>query len=609
MIGWGPRAALLAGFLIAIAACQAPALGRQSSRSNPTPSPSAAARLAAADARLFAGDYDRAEAMYLALVRDEAPGAAAHYSTLLAYEARLPEAVAQARAGVSVSADSDSLARLTRALDWSEDVAGAVAAGARAVHTGRVAPLAHVFYSEALADAGRFSEAEGELRAAERVVAGGYQRSELDREWANLYRDRGQFQSEFNYLQLAVKELPSFPERQLEVVRYDYANQRPASAQAILDRLAGGPFKRNYWVLVGGAGAAFIGGDAGHASSLFSAAAQVRPGGADAVLGLAELDVAVKRDFNAAHDRLVDALKKDPSSGDVYRYLRYLDLLVLKKDADAELSSLVPQPPPDLAAARKAALDRLNSYRAALGVAPVSEDPAVAEGAEAHAYFYLFNFGQSQLQGLGIHIEDQSLPGFTGSNSLLRDRHFGYAGNRGAEVINHVAIPEGSIQVWIDSVYHRYPLLARETAVAGYGEAGLGILSISIMDLGVADPGRGDPIVYPRPDQPDVPGYFNGREVPDPLPQGANYPVGYPVTLHVGTGQTLTVASGKLIGSDNQEVASYTLQPGGSGLTQSEWALLAQHPLTPGARYTVEVVGKVDGQDFSKRWSFTVASQ
>ncbi|PZR86339.1 MAG: hypothetical protein DLM67_24125 [Candidatus Nephthysia bennettiae] len=609
MIGWGPRAALLAGFLIVIAACQAPVLSRQSTGSNSTPSSSAASRLAAADARLFAGDYDGAESGYLPLVKEGAPGAAAHYSTLLAYEARLPEAVTQARAGVSLNADSDSLARLTRALDWSEDVSGALAAGARAVHTGRGAALAHVFYSEALADAGRSSEAEHELRAAERVVAGGYQRSELDREWANLYRDRGQFQSEFNYLQLAVKELPSFPERQLEVVRYDYANQRPTSAQAILDRLAGGPLKHNYWFLVGGAGAAFIGGDAGHASSLFSAAALARPAGADAALGLAELDVAVKRDFNAAHDRLVEVLKMDPSSVDIYRYLRYLDLLVLKKDADAELSSLVPQPPADLATVRRAALDRLNSYRAALGVAPVSEDPAIAEGAEAHAYFYLFNFGQSQLRGLGIHTEDQTLPGFTGADSLLRDRHFGYQGNRGAEVINHVAIPEGSIQVWMDSVYHRYPLLARETAAAGYGEAGLGILSISIMDLGVADPGRGDPIVYPAPDQSDVPGYFNGQEVPDPLPQGATYPVGYPVTLQVGSGQTLAVSSGKLIGSDNQEVPSYTLQPGASGLSQSEWALLAQHPLTPGARYTVEVVGKVDGQDFSKRWSFTVARQ
>jgi tetratricopeptide (TPR) repeat protein len=609
MIGWGPRAALLAGFLIVIAGCQTPALGRQPSRSTPTASPNAAARLAAADARLFVGDYDGAETAYRALVKEGAPGAAAHYSTLLAYETRLPEAVAQARAGVSLSADSDSLARLARTLDWSEDVSGAVAAGARAIQARPVSPLARVFYSEALADAGRFGESQRELRAAEQVVAGGYQRSELDREWANLYRDRGQYQSELNYLELAVKELPSFPERQLELVRYDYSNQKAASAQAILDRLAGGPYKRNYWVLVGGGGAAFIGGDADRAGALFSAAAHARPGGADAVLGLAELDVAVKRDFNAAHDLLVDALKKDPSSADVYRYLRYLDILVLKQDADAELQALVPQPPGDLAAARKAALDRVNGYRAAVGVAPLSEDPAVAEGALAHAYFYLFNFGQSQLRGLGIHNEDQSLPGFTGANSLLRDRHFGYAGNRGAEVINHVAIPEGSVQVWIDSVYHRYPLLARETSVAGYGLAGLGIASVSIMDFGVSDPGRGDPIVYPRADQPDVPASFNGQEVPDPVPQGATYPVGYPVTLQVGAGQVLTVSSGRLISSDNQEVASYTLQPGGSGLTQSEWALLAQHPLTPGARYTAEVIGKIDGQDFTKRWSFTVASQ
>jgi hypothetical protein len=254
-------------------------------------------------------------------------------------------------------------------------------------------------------------------------------------------------------------------------------------------------------------------------------------------------------------------------------------------------------------------MDKVNGFRAGVGLPSLTEDPAVAEGAEAHAYFYLFNFGQSQLQGLGIHTEDQALPGFSGANSLLRDRKFGYAGNRGAEVINHVAIPDGSIQVWIDSVYHRYPLLARETSVAGYGQAGFGIASISVMDLGVADPGRSDPIVYPVPDQADVPAYFNGQEVPDPVPQGATYPVGYPVTLQVGAGQTLTVTSGRLFGSDNQEVPSYTLQPGASGVTQSEWALLAQHPLTPGARYTVEVIGKVDGQDFSKRWSFAVARQ
>jgi uncharacterized protein YkwD len=609
MIGRGPRAGLLAGVLmpvlILIAACQGPGLARQT---QPTASPNAAARLSSADDRLFAGDYDGAESRYQALIKDRVPGAQAHYSTLLAYEAHVPQAVVEAQAAVSLSADSDSLARLTRALDWAEDISGAVAAGARAAHAKPVSPLAHIFYSEALADMGRFSDSQRELQAAEKVVSGGYQRAELDRERANLYRNRGELQSELNYLELAAKEQPSFPERQLELARYNYTNQRAGSAQVILNKIANGSTKHNYWALAGAGGAAFIAGDAHQAETYFTAAGQVRPGGADAALGLAELDVAVKRDFKSAHDLLVQSLQKEPSSGDVYRYLRYLDLLVLKTDADAELKSLAPQPPADLTQQRKAALDKINTVRSTLGVGPLAEDPAIAEGAEAHAYFYLFNIGQSQLQGLGIHTEDPSLPGFTGANSLVRDQHFGYTGNRGAEVINQVATADGSVQVWIDSVYHRYPLLAAETNAMGYGQADLGIASISIMDLGVGSPGHTDALLYPRADQTEVPAYFSDQEVPDPLPQGAAVPVGYPITLQVGAAQTLTVSSGKLFGPDNQEVPSYTLQPGASNLTQSEWALMAQHPLTPGARYTVEVTGKLDGQDFSRRWSFTVAN-
>jgi hypothetical protein len=610
MSGRGSRAALLAGLLMAVMACQAPAIRPQSTHPTPTPSPSGAERLEAADARLFAGDYDGAEARYLALIKDDVPGGAAHYSTLLAYEGRLQDAVAQAKAAVRSRTDSDSLARLARALDWSEDVAGAVAAGARAVQARPVTPLAHIFYSEALADSGQFSEAERELRAAERVVGDGYLRAELDREWANLYRNRGEQQSELNYIQLALKHQPAFPERQLELVRYDYSNQRPAAAQAILDKLRAGPNGRSYWVLVSGAGAAFIGGDTARADSLFTSAAQVRPGGAEAVLGQAELAVTVKRDFNAAHDLLAQVLKKDPGATQVYRYLRYLDLLVLKKDPDADLRALVPNPPADvMPELRKVALDTVNGYRSAVGAPPVSEDPALSQGAEAHAYYYLFNLGQPQLQGLGIHSEDESLPGFTGANSLLRDRHFGYSGTRGAEVIDHVATPEGSVRVWIDSVYHRYPLLARETAAAGFAVVSLGIVSISILDLGVGDPGQSDPVVYPTPGQVDVPVQFNGREVPDPVPAGGAYPVGYPVTLQVGAARTLAVTSGHLIGPDGREVAGYALGPAGSGLTPWEWALLPRQPLKAGGRYTVEVVGKVDGQDFTKSWSFTVASQ
>jgi uncharacterized protein YkwD len=284
-------------------------------------------------------------------------------------------------------------------------------------------------------------------------------------------------------------------------------------------------------------------------------------------------------------------------------------LLVLKVDADQELKPIAPQPPPQLEAARKVALDKLNGYRVPLGLPPVAVDPAIAAGAEAHAYFFLFNYGQAQLGGLGVHIEDPALPGFTGENSLLRSRHFGYSGNRGGEVINHVFTPQANVQSWVDSVYHRFPVLDHETRAEGYGEAQVGIVSISVMDFGFAGPAPADPIVYPAASQKDVPAAFIGNEIPDPVPQTGTYPTGYPVTLQVGGADKLTVTSGRLLISEGQEVPSYTLLPATSSLGANEWALLAHQPLTPGVTYTAEVIGQVNGHDFSKRWSFTVVNR
>jgi tetratricopeptide (TPR) repeat protein len=149
--------------LLALGLCLAAAAGCQvqlpHAQTATSTSPTANGRLQAADARLYRGDYDGAEAAYRSLADARVPDAAAHLSTLLAYEGRFEEAIVQAQAGVALRADSDSLARLTRALDWSENVQAAVQAGVRAVAARPVLPLAHVFYSEALADAGRLDAA------------------------------------------------------------------------------------------------------------------------------------------------------------------------------------------------------------------------------------------------------------------------------------------------------------------------------------------------------------------------------------------------------------------------------------------------------------------
>lgn len=595
---------LLLALTLAIAGCQ---INPASSQPSPSGTHPQDRRVAAADARMFAGDYDGAEAVYRSLARENVPGAAAHLSTLLAYENRFQEAVTQAQAAVSASADSESLARLTRSLDWAQDLNAAMAAGTRAVATKPVHPLAHVFYSEALADGGRFEEAARELRKAEEQGGDAYVQGETYREWANYYRARLDVQSELNNTQLAVKAQPAFPERQLDLIRYRYipGHRKAGAARDLTDKLMAA-HPKNYWLLVAVADAALAGGDTERAPAIYRAAAALRPDRVEATLGLAEVYVAVQRDINVAHDLLIDALKRNPTSSGLYEYLRYLDLLVLKRNPGAELDPITPQRPAALAADRKIAVDRLNGLRSALGVPAVHEDAALAEAAQAHAYFFLFNAGQQQLTGLGIHTEDPSLPGFVGARSLDRDRYFGYTGSRSDEVITHVVTPSGSIGDWLDSVFHRYPLLSRETVAVGFGTARVASLSIAVMDLGGDQPGTSEAIVYPAVDQTDVPAAFVDNEIPDPLPQGASSPAGYPVTLQLGSAQKLTVTSGRLLGSDGQEVSSYVLAPGANQLGAAQWALVARLPLTPGSRYTVEVTGTVDGKDFSKRWSFTI---
>jgi hypothetical protein len=139
----------------------------------------------------------------------------------------------------------------------------------------------------------------------------------------------------------------------------------------------------------------------------------------------------------------------------------------------------------------------------------------------------------------------------------------------------------------------------------GFGEAHVGLLSIQLIDFGLAAPAHADAVVYPLDTQKDLPAAFVGNEIPDPAPQGAQYPVGYPITLETGGAAQLAVSSGRLLGPDGQQVVSYELKPG-SALVNFAWALIPAAPLAAGATYTVEVIGTLDGQQYTKRWSFTV---
>jgi uncharacterized protein YkwD len=359
----------------------------------------------------------------------------------------------------------------------------------------------------------------------------------------------------------------------------------------------------DYWALVGLGDTAGLGKDTDKAAEYYNAALTVKPGGPEASLALAEIDVAMNHDLKAGHDHALAGLKQNPTSPDLYEYVRNLDQLALKTDPAADVGSGAA--PAQLAADRKAALDLVNGARTAAGLPAIVEDPALDASTQAHAHYYLFNVTDQSVAGLGIHTEQQNLTGFTGADSTARAQHFGFKGDRTAEVIDHVFSPAASINDWINSVFHRFPILEPETQSMGFGEAHLGLLSIQLIDFGLAAPTHAPAVVYPLDKQKDVPAAFVGNEIPDPAPQGAQYPLGYPVTLEAGAGAQLAVSSGRLLGPDGQQVVAYELRPG-SALVNFAWALLPAAPLAPGATYTVEVIGSLDGSAYTKRWSFTV---
>jgi uncharacterized protein YkwD len=586
--------ALLACLGILASACQ---------QSSPTkPSSAATDPLAAADARLYAGDYDGAEAAYRKLIDAENPAAQAHYVLLLEYENRFSEAVAQARAAAAAHPDSVTLGVLTRALDWSEDLAGAVDAGSRAVKATPVDPLAHIFYSEALADSARFGTARAELMAGEKAAHDPYAVAEADREWSNYYRGLGDSLEELNHLELSVKAQPRFPERQLELARYQYAQQKPAVAEFLLAAVREG-HPADYGVNVAVGDSAALHQDTAVAEGAYRAALKVRPNAAAASLGLAELDVSVKRDFNAAHDLLLASLQANPSSLEVYDYLYHLDLLVLKTDPMKELG---PAPAGSaLSDARKQALDRVNAFRATVGLGAIGESQSLSQSALAHAYFWLFNFGQAGVADVKVHTEDPNLPGAFGADVMARAQHFGYTGSRTAEDISHAYLPAAAVDHWVDAVFHRLTLSDPEAATAGYGEVQVGALSIQVLDIGLVAASTHGPVVYPAPDQANVPDAFLGNEIPDPAPT-ARYPTGYAITVEVGSGSTLKILASQLVGPDGKAVDRYDLDP--ALLAANQWGLLPRDPLATGGKYTFQLSGTIDGQAFQKVWSFTVAA-
>lgn len=248
----------------------------------------------------------------------------------------------------------------------------------------------------------------------------------------------------------------------------------------------------------------------------------------------------------------------------------------------------------------------INTYRAWLGIPPLTIDPNLQQAAESHVEYYRLNFGDPNLAGMGLHYQTPGKPGFTGESFQDRADAAGYDG-----WVNENAGLSGSM-LWsfdwfIATVGHRLTLLDPRYQHIGMAALNDGEKRFEIIDLGTArwvEDTTPEWSAWPPADTTGVGLSFSG-EAPNPFPS-ADYPVGYPISLkYFGPGDlTFTEAT---ISTGGQELPSFA-EIGTGWLSRDTILLCTVDPLEPGTRYDVRVAGHANGEPFTRSWSFTTTT-
>jgi hypothetical protein len=243
----------------------------------------------------------------------------------------------------------------------------------------------------------------------------------------------------------------------------------------------------------------------------------------------------------------------------------------------------------------QSAIQLLNYYREVAGLNPVEYDPSLDFGLEEHINYILFN-------NVFTHIEDPKKEGYTeigaiaGEQSLL------------ASNVNNLS---QAIELWMNSLYHRIPLLSPGLKRVG-GVFKEGYAAFNVFG-GVKDNQTfQEPILFPAAQQQQVIPMFAWEEVPNPLLKDIELPVGNFITLTFDEHQHLSGFHGnniKLYDDRGNEIRILLHLPNNPDdpnheLLGNTIAILPIYPLEFQTMYTVEVNGKVNGEGFNKIWSF-----
>ena len=257
-----------------------------------------------------------------------------------------------------------------------------------------------------------------------------------------------------------------------------------------------------------------------------------------------------------------------------------------------------------------AAMEWVNFARHEAGLPFVTLSDELTEAATSHARCIVDN-PEAYSDGLSLHEEKEGTVHFTGKKFWERITAAGYEGKAVGEVISYQPLATAAVWQWLDSVYHRLPLLSPAASSVGYGGGGDLAQFVTVMEVGSAPfPYAGSKLTaYPADGAEDVPVSWDGYEIPQPQPPPHGFPSGPVWTLQGTSGAKVAVVQHELLDPSGAPVA-HTLLSGDNDAILQDYAavaLYADAPLSPDTVYRVRVTGTNDGAPFE--WESTFRTE
>lgn len=258
-----------------------------------------------------------------------------------------------------------------------------------------------------------------------------------------------------------------------------------------------------------------------------------------------------------------------------------------------------PTPPAGCSDAAVLALNAENTVRLAMGLDCAGLVSELCTSAQNHCDYYATNVNTS-CEPASAHDEIDGCPGFTGVSPGDRMLAAGYTGRNWSEVMAFRDDPEAAVQGFINTVYHRTPVLSPWWRDIGYG----GATRCDVIDQSRGPTTPNDvTAVYPYANETGVPLQFDGsREGPTPPAPPSGWPSGYPVTLFA---RTVTIVSHTItVDGTTADIPHVWLQDGNDA-----WVLYTYTPLTANTTYHVVIQTTRNSAALDFDWKFTTGTR